>query len=190
MPVYLSFSLDHPRLSAGLDARELKLLAEDLREVVERDIHLDGVLALALSGLALAVAFALFAAVHGVAGLALALPDAPLLLVAEAKLRHVDLRDGDADGVFALPPEELALGDVPPEVVADLAPYDVSESRVILVDLESHRVSSHTRRDRRPRRASRTTITTETGTPNAPPRSAPSSSAYGRTVVRSHSSTG
>ena len=97
------------------------------------------VLAGALPGLlALAALFALLAA-DGIAGVAVALPRAALLLVAEAEARDVDLRDRDRDEVLALAPDELALRDVLPEVLPDLAADDRAEARVVLVDLQRHR---------------------------------------------------
>jgi len=51
-------------------------------------------------------------AADGVAGFALALPDAALLFVTEPEARDVDLRDGDGNDVLALPTEQLALRDV------------------------------------------------------------------------------
>ena len=68
----------------GLDARQLELLAQDLGELLERDLDLEQVIARALAGLALARLLLAFAA-ERVADLAVALPDAALLLVAVLK---------------------------------------------------------------------------------------------------------
>ena len=121
--------------------RELQLLAEDLREVVEGDLDLERVLALLLARLALAVGVTLLAAVEGVALVALALTDAARLLVAEAKLGDVDLRHGDRHGVFALPAEQLAVRDVFAQVLPYAPLDDVAEARVILIDVEGHRAA-------------------------------------------------
>jgi pimeloyl-ACP methyl ester carboxylesterase len=80
------------------------------------------------------VAFLLFAT-DGVAGVTLALPDAALLLVAEGEAGDLDVRNGDRHEVFPFPTHHLALRDVPPQVLSNLAPHDVAEPRVILVNL-------------------------------------------------------
>ena len=78
-------------------------------------------------------------AAHRIADVAVALTDAALLLVAEAKARDVDLRNGDRDEVLALSSDQLALRDVLAEVLPDLAADDVPKARMILIDLEAHR---------------------------------------------------
>ena len=85
--------------------------------------------------LALAALFALLAA-DRIAGIAVALPRAALLLVAEAEARDVDLRDRDRDEVLALPADELALRDVLSQVLPDPPADDAAEARVVLVDLQ------------------------------------------------------
>jgi hypothetical protein len=96
--------IDDLALALVEDVRELQLLAEDLRELVERDLGLERVLALVLAGLALAVAvLALFAA-DRIALVTLALTHAAALLVGVAEARDVDLRDGDGHDVLPLRP--------------------------------------------------------------------------------------
>ena len=65
-----------------------QLLAEDLGQLLERDLHLEHVLPLALAGLPRARL--LVARRERLARLALALADAALLLLAEAEVRDVD----------------------------------------------------------------------------------------------------
>ena len=109
-------------------AGQRELLAEDGRQLVERDVDLERVLALALPRLLAALALLLaLATADGVARVAVALARTALLLVAEAEARDVDLRDRDRDEVLALPADELALRDVLAEVLADLAPDDRAE---------------------------------------------------------------
>ena len=133
--------VDDLALALVLDVRELELLAEDVRELLERDVDLEAVLAGALAGLLAALALLALFAAHRVAGLAVALACATLLLVAEAEARDIDLRDGDGDEVLALPPDELALRDVLAQVLPDLAADDRAEPRVVLIDLQGHRIS-------------------------------------------------
>ena len=67
-------------------------------------------------------------------------PTPPCCFVAEAEVRHVDLRDRDADEVLALLADHLALRDVLPQVLLDLAADDLAEAEVILFDVENHMV--------------------------------------------------
>ena len=75
-----------------------------------------------------------------IAGITVALAGASLLLVAEAEAGNVDLGDRDRDDVLPLAADELALGDVLPEILPDPAANDVPEAGVVLVDLERHRL--------------------------------------------------
>src|SRR5207247_1985635 len=75
---------------------------------------------------------------HGIPYVAVALPDAPLLLVAEPEAGNVDLRNRDRYEILPFSADELAVGDVLAEVLADFAPNDVPEPRVVLIDLEAH----------------------------------------------------
>src|SRR5262249_31240157 len=74
---------DDPALAFVFDFRKLELFAQDVGELVERDVDFEHVVARVFAGLAGAVfAFALFAA-DGIAHVALALTHAAALLVAE-----------------------------------------------------------------------------------------------------------
>src|SRR5699024_10611391 len=119
---------------------ELELFAENGRELVQRDVHLEGVLARALPGLLAAFAFLLLAVTaDGIARIAVPLPRASGLLVREAETRNVDVGDRDRNEIFAFATDELALRDVLAQVLANASPDDVAKSRVVLVDLEGHR---------------------------------------------------
>src|SRR5262249_52565123 len=116
-------------LAARLDVGQLELLAEDLREVFERDLDLEHVLARVLARLALTAL-----ARHRLALLAVSLADAPLLVLAEAEPRQHDLRHRDADVLLPLLADQLARRDEALQVLFDLAADDLAEPRVILVD--------------------------------------------------------
>ncbi len=73
---------DHLLLATRLDAGQLELLAQDLGQLVEGDVDLEGLVAFALAGLALALARLPSPGPQAVAGLAVALADAALVLVA------------------------------------------------------------------------------------------------------------
>src|SRR5206468_4161853 len=85
--------------AARLDPRQGQLLAEDGSQLFQRQLDFEDVPAGLVAGAALAVA--LRRAERG-ADIALADADAAGALLTVAELRHVDLRQGDADQVLAL----------------------------------------------------------------------------------------
>src|SRR5262249_26897850 len=113
-------------LALALDPRQRELFAEDVGELVQRQVHFERVLAFALPGPALAVAFDRAGREHG-AGRAVSLPDAALLLVAVPEVRDVDRRDRDGDQVLPLLPDHLALLDVLAQVLLDPPADDLAE---------------------------------------------------------------
>src|SRR5579883_177997 len=132
--------VDDLALALVLDVRQLELLAEDGRELVERHVDLEDVLAGSRAGLvALAGVLTVLIAADGIAGVAVSLSGAAALPVSEREVRDVDLRNGDRDEVLALAADELPLRDVLSQVLADLAAHDRSETGVVLIDLERHR---------------------------------------------------
>ncbi len=72
------------------------------------------------------------------ADFALALADAARAVLAVAEMRHVELRQRNADQIAALAADHLAVGDVLPQVLANLAAHDLLEARLIAVDFEYH----------------------------------------------------
>ena len=92
-------------IAARLDPRELELLAEDLGELLERDLDLEGMLAGLIAGLALTGALL----VDRRAFLAIALSDAAGLLLAVAEARQIDVRQRNRDDAIALLAEHLAV---------------------------------------------------------------------------------
>jgi hypothetical protein len=129
---------DDAVLALVLDRGQLELFAQDVRELVERHVHFERVVAGVLPGLTRAVVAFAFLPADGIAHVALALTDAAALLVTVDEAGDVDLRDGDADELLALPPDQLPLRDISPEVLSDLAPDDGAETRMILIDLQRH----------------------------------------------------
>src|SRR5690606_22845260 len=83
-------------------------------------------------------ALSLLLAAERIALLAVALPDAALLLVPVAQLGDVDLRDRDGHDVLALLPDQLSLRDVLAEVLPYATTDDLLEPPVVLVDAEGH----------------------------------------------------
>ena len=67
--------------------------------------------------------------------LAFALSDTAGIAAAEPEVRHFNLRDRDADIVFPLLPDQLTLRDVLLQVLLDLPPNDLPESKIILLDV-------------------------------------------------------
>src|SRR5580704_3765667 len=142
---------DDPLLALGLDAGELQLLAHDLRQLLQRQLDLQGVLARLVAGLAAAVGVGI-ALAQAVADVALPLPDAAPILAAEAEPGDVDLRQGDGDQVLALAADQLALRDVLAQVLLDLAAHDVAEAAVVGIDPQRHLRSPDPRTGGWPRR--------------------------------------
>ena len=119
-------------------SRQLELLAEDLGQLVERDLDLEHVLARALARLALRPA-APRPAAERVAGLAVAL----------ARRRPAACRRSGSAGCrsaaagsrrVSLPffADHLALRDVLAQVLFDLAADDLAEAAVVVIDLLRH----------------------------------------------------
>jgi len=128
--------IDDAALAFVFDVGQRQLFAQDARQLVERDLDLQRVLAgalarlLALTGLRLALA-------KRIPRVALALSHATLL-VAVAKARDVDLRNRNGNYILALAAQQLTLGDVLAQILADFTANDMAEAPVILVDLQGH----------------------------------------------------
>jgi hypothetical protein len=86
----------------GLDPRQGQLLAHDLRQLGQRHLELGHVLAGPIAGRALPRRPLPGLTADRVAGIAVALANAALLLVAPLEARQVDLRQRDRDLVAAL----------------------------------------------------------------------------------------
>ena len=125
------------RTSLRLDSRQLQLFGQDLGELVHRQIDFQDVAARRISCLPGAV-FVNIAWRQRSAGFALALSHASHIPAAEAEVRHFDLRDRNADKIFPLFPDQLALRDVLLQVLLDLSPDNLPEPEVILFDIENH----------------------------------------------------
>src|SRR5262249_53811862 len=117
----------------------------DLRELLERQLDLERVVARLIAGLARVVLVGI-ALAEAVADVALPLPDAALVLAAEAEARDVDLRQRDRDLVLALAPDELAVRDVLAQVLLDLPAHDVAEAPVVGVDPQRHQITRSMKR--------------------------------------------
>ena len=69
------------------------------------------------------------------AELAFTLSDAAGVAAPEAEVGHFDLRDRNADKILPLLPDQLSLRNVFLQVLLDLAPDDLPEAKVILLDV-------------------------------------------------------
>src|SRR5262249_27388157 len=84
---------------------------------------------------------------HGLPVLAVALADPAHVLRTESEPRNLDLRQRDRDDVLALPPDQLALGQVLAKCLLDLAADNLIEALDVAVDaMEHHRSLSEKRR--------------------------------------------
>src|SRR6476620_9606342 len=72
------------------------------------------------------------------AGLALALPDAPSAVLAVAEVRHVELRQRDGDKVLPLAADHLAVRHIFPQVLSYLPANDLFEPRRVAVNFHDH----------------------------------------------------
>jgi len=123
---------------ARLDLGKLELFAQDLGQLGQGQIDLELMLAALVSGLALA-GLVRVALPDRVPGLAFALADTALLLLAEPEMGNVDLRQRDGDHLLALAADHLAVGDVLLQILLDLAFNDLSKPVVISLDIVDQR---------------------------------------------------
>src|SRR6185312_15728360 len=68
------------------------------------------------------------------AQVAFPLPDAARPLVAVAEVGDLDVGDGDADVFASLPADHLAVRNVLPQILADLAADDLLEALLVVID--------------------------------------------------------
>src|SRR5215831_3406040 len=126
------------RLQAGaalrLDPWQLQLFGKNLRKFFHRQVDFEDVGARRVPGFTVAVLVDIAWSERG-AGLAFALTDATGVPAAEAEVRHFDLRDRDADVVLTPFADQLTLRDVFLQVLFDLAPNNLSEAEIILLDI-------------------------------------------------------
>ena len=92
------------RTALGLDIRQLKLFAQDLSELLQLNIDLEGVLTRGVAGFTLARAFAL-ALANRISWLSVTLAHPAVLSGPELEAWDVDRRHRDADGLVALLPD-------------------------------------------------------------------------------------
>ena len=73
------------------------------------------------------------------ANLAVALSHAAAPILPIAKMRHIELRQRNADQIIPLPADHLAVGHVLPQVLAYFPANDLSEPRRVAVNFHHHR---------------------------------------------------
>ncbi len=132
------FLVDDVRFAFGLDPRQFQLVAHDLGQLFQRNFDLQDMAAGIAAGLAACRLHPGVARADRVALFAVALTDAARAVLAVAKVRHVELRDGNADQIAPLAADHLAVGHVFPQVLANFAPYDLLETRLVSVDFDKH----------------------------------------------------
>src|SRR5690606_34028135 len=111
-----------------------------LGQLLDGELDLADVVPRRVAGLARAVRVAVRAQRR--ARLALALADAAQVTAAVAEVRQLDLRQRDRDQLLAPPPDQLASGEMPLEVLLDLAADDVLEPPAIAPDTPDHTAST------------------------------------------------
>src|SRR5437879_4619766 len=119
---------DDVLLAARLNARELEFFAENRSELLQRQLHFKDMAARFAS---CPVAVARLRRSQGRTRIAVALAGAGGALLSVAKLRNVDLRQRNADEIFAFLADHLAAADVLAEVALNLAADNLFESLMI-----------------------------------------------------------
>src|SRR5690554_5460900 len=105
-------------LAAIFEARELKLIFDDIEKLIELELEFEGVFAGLIAGLP-RLATLLTLARDWRARLALALAQSAAFFVGEAEARELNPRDGDLHGPLSLAPHEVFMSDIFFEVLAD-----------------------------------------------------------------------
>src|SRR5215212_5333620 len=136
--VVLRLLLNDRRLSPRLDPRQLQLVAQDRRQLFERniDFHQMAVARIAAGGALPVLRIAAFG--DGLALFAIALPDAPCPVVAKSEMRNIELRHRDTDQIATLPADHLAVRDVLAQILADSAADNLSKAALIALNFHDH----------------------------------------------------
>ena len=124
--VVTGFFLRHVAASLGLDPRQLELVAEDLRQLFERDIHLQDMAPGSLPAFPLPSPGSPGA--DGLADFPLALADAPRAIFPVAEMGHVQLWNGNADQIAPLAADHLAMSDVLSQILANFPADNLPET--------------------------------------------------------------
>src|SRR5690606_17891450 len=75
---------------------------------------------------------------HSITRPAVTLTHSPLVPLIKSKTRHINMRDRDRNGVFALAADHLTVRDVIFQTLADPTADDIAESIMIAIDLKAH----------------------------------------------------
>ena len=135
--VVLGFFLADVGFAFGLDARQLELVAEDGGQFFQRDIDFENVLHRDRCRPGLCRPLVCRAAAgDGLADFALALPGAAGAVFAVAEMRHVELRQGNADQIAPFAADHFAMRNVLTQVLADFSADNLAKATMIVVDVE------------------------------------------------------
>jgi len=131
----------HGHLPPGpfrLDARQFKFVAEDCGKFFERHVDFQDVATGIAARLTFAVAL-LTAAGNGLADFAVPLPYSAGIVLAVTEMRHIELRQRNADQIAPFAADHLAMRNVLTQVLANLSAHNVAEATVIVVDVKGHK---------------------------------------------------
>src|SRR5690606_1352818 len=115
---------------------QFQFLTQDVGELVERDVHLNGMPSLPLTRLTWTRARLALALGQCVSRLPITLADAPGLLAPKSEPRNIDAGNRDRHDLVALAPQHLPLGDILLEILANAPSDDLSKTRVVPVDFQ------------------------------------------------------
>ncbi len=122
----------------GLNARQFQFVAENGGQFLQRDVDFQNVRARIAAGLALAAFLFAGAAGNGLADFAIPLPYSAGAVLAVAEMRHVELRQRNADQIAPFAADHFAVRDVLPQVLADFPADNLAKAAMIVIDVEDH----------------------------------------------------
>src|SRR5262249_12368116 len=106
-------------------------------KLLHREVDFKDVSAGSITGLAFAV-FDNVARRERRSRFSFTLSDASSVAASESEAGHLDLWDRNADKILPFFADQFSLRDVLLQVLLDLAPDDLPETQVILLDIENH----------------------------------------------------
>ncbi len=136
--VVFRFFLADVGFALGLDARQFQFVAEDGGQFFERHFDFENVRAGIAACFSFAVPFLSAAAGDRLADFAVSLPDAAGAVLAIAEMRHIELRQRNADQIAPFTADHLAVRNVFTQVLANFPPHNLAEAAMIVVDVEGH----------------------------------------------------
>src|SRR5262245_49249988 len=125
--IVFRFLLNDLRLPLRLNVRQLQLLAQDLGQLFQRDIHFQKVPAARITARRPLSVTRIATLADRLAFFAVPLPYAARAVVAKPKMRHIERRHRYADKIPALPANHLAVRHIFSQILANPAADNLLE---------------------------------------------------------------